>query len=191
MQHTVNISYQSAAMKLREVLANPQTQPRPAAALQGIAIELRELLKHLRLVLYRNTYNAYIHTYTDKTPLTTKKAMNSEVAPIPESRTSIRRKLFATVKVSAEKPAMLSGERASRCCRSCCWRSTGQTRKRIVTSPPSGVNFTALVMRLRMICSTRNLSMNRTKGGRGGAGDSTAACNTGPPSCCWVSITGE
>ena len=52
-------SYQSASVKGRQILADPQTQPRSAAALQRIAVELRELLEHLRLVLDRDAYTQY------------------------------------------------------------------------------------------------------------------------------------
>ena len=44
-----------------QVLADPQPQAGPAAALQSVAVELHELVEHPRLILQRDPY-IYIHT---------------------------------------------------------------------------------------------------------------------------------
>jgi hypothetical protein len=45
-------------MELDQVLADPQSQARSAAALQVVTIKLRELFEHLRLILDRYSYTA-------------------------------------------------------------------------------------------------------------------------------------
>ena len=47
-----------SAVQLHQVLADPQSQARSAAALQIVAIELCELVEHLRLILDRYSYSA-------------------------------------------------------------------------------------------------------------------------------------
>ena len=63
MQQTVSLmelsknNYQSTPVKCRQILAYPQAQPRSAAALQSISIELRELFEHILLVFYRYAFH--------------------------------------------------------------------------------------------------------------------------------------
>ena len=71
-----SVQYQSASMKSGQILADPQSQARSTAALQRVAIELRELLEQLRLLFFRYachtinevctpcmyTYQLYMHT---------------------------------------------------------------------------------------------------------------------------------
>jgi len=45
-----------SAVQLHQVLADPQSQARSAAALQIVAIELCELVEHLGLILDRYSY---------------------------------------------------------------------------------------------------------------------------------------
>ena len=47
-----------SAVQLHQVLADPQSQARSAAALQIVAIELCELVEHLGLILDRYSYSA-------------------------------------------------------------------------------------------------------------------------------------
>ena len=57
-------SHYSAAVELGQVLADPQSQSRSAAALQVVAIELRELVEHLGLILDRDPYTMRIEDFT-------------------------------------------------------------------------------------------------------------------------------
>ena len=47
---------QSSAVKGGQVLADPQPQPRATPALEGIAIELHELVEHPRLILHSDPF---------------------------------------------------------------------------------------------------------------------------------------
>ena len=50
----ISITDQSSAVQSSQVLADPQPQSRPAAALQSVAVELHELVEHPRLILQRD-----------------------------------------------------------------------------------------------------------------------------------------